>query len=43
MLGNNPGDNVQVALTNLLMIGGFAAFAFIVQYVLQSLASTAEH
>jgi hypothetical protein len=30
-------------VTNFLVIGGFAAFAFVVQYVLQSIAAAAEH
>ena len=30
------------AVTNFLVIGGFAAFAFVVQYVMQSIAATAD-
>ena len=33
--GQNPG--FYGAMTNFLVIGGFAAFAFVVQYVIQSL------
>ena len=33
--GANPG--FYGAVTNFLVIGGFAAFAFVVQYVIQSL------
>ena len=30
------------AVTNFLVIGGFAAFAFVVQYVMQSIAATTD-
>ena len=30
------------AVTNFIVIGGFACFAFVVQYVIQSLAATAD-
>ncbi len=33
------GGGLHSALTNVLVIGGFAAFAFVVQYVLQSIAA----
>ncbi len=35
--GDDAGFGLQNAVTNVLVIGGFAAFAFIVQYVLQSI------
>ncbi len=34
---NNNGHGLYGAVTNFLVIGGFAAFAFVVQYVVQSL------
>ena len=33
------GNQAGGALTNFLVIGGFAAFAFVVQYVVQSIAA----
>jgi len=33
------GGSLAGTVTNVLVIGGFAAFLFIVQYVLQSIAS----
>ncbi len=33
----------QGAVTNFLVIGGFAAFAFVVQYVIQTIASTSDN
>ena len=42
-LERNQGQGIQGAVTNFLVIGGFAAFAFVVQYVLQTIAATAEH
>lgn len=36
------GSALHGAVTNFLVIGGFAAFAFVVQYVLQNIAATAE-
>lgn len=40
--GENNGQNngIYGAVTNFLVIGGFAAFAFVVQYVIQSLTVT---
>ena len=42
-LERNQGQGIQGAVTNFLVIGGFVAFAFVVQYVLQTIAATAEH
>ena len=42
-LERNQGQGIQGAVTNFLVIGGFAAFAFVVQYVLQNIATAAEH
>ena len=38
--GGGGMGGVYGAVTNMLVIGGFAAFALIVQYVLQSIANT---
>ncbi len=40
-LERNEGlGGMQSALTNFLVIGGFAAFAFVVRYILQNIAAT---
>ena len=40
--GNGGGGGVYGAVTNVLVIGGFAAFALIVQYVLQNIATQSD-
>lgn len=40
--GGAGGGGAYTAFVNFLVIGGFAAFAFVVQYVLQTIASTGE-
>lgn len=42
MLEQNQGLGLQSAVTNFLVIGGFAAFAFVVQYVLKSIAASSD-
>ena len=37
--GADNGTGLQGALTNFLVLGGFAAFAFVVQYVVQNIAT----
>lgn len=37
---NQDGHPLQGAVTNFLVIGGFAAFAFIVQYVIQTISAS---
>jgi hypothetical protein len=37
------GQNaISAAFTNFLVIGGFAAFAFVAQYIIQNIAAGAE-
>lgn len=38
--GGGGGNGLQSTIANFLVIGGFAAFAFVVQQVLQTIAAS---